>query len=186
MREEITMQHNTSSVKRLAGVQYKTFSARRRVLLYALSLVCIALGFGLIYPSTFTVRIVLLAFGCILLVNVGASAAIKADKTLQAIERQGGVFPCTRMTFYDSTVKIAELDGKPHTLKYSDILYLAEDSQYYYLFITNEAAYMVPKEQLRDEEVFRKTVESKSGKKFSRPGGLFSLCLSDIKGFIRK
>ena len=90
------------------------------------------------------------------------------------------------MTFYDSTVKIAELDGKPHTLKYSDILYLAEDSQYYYLFITNEAAYMVPKEQLRDEEVFRKTVESKSGKKFSRPGGLFSLCLSDIKGFIRK
>lgn len=186
MREEITMQHDTASVRRLASIQYKTFSARRRFLLYALSLVCIALGFGLIYPFAFTLRIVLLAFGCILLVNVGASAAIKADRTLQAIERQGGVFPCTRMTFYDASVKIAELDGKPHTLKYSDILCLAEDGQYYYLFITNEAAYMVPKEQIHDEEVFRKTMESKTGKKFSRSGGLFSLRLRDITASFKR
>ena len=136
MREEIVMQHDPATVKRLAGIQYKTFSAVRRAVLYAVSLICIALGFGLIYSFDSVFRIVLLASGCILLVNIGTSAGIKADKTLRAIEQQGGVFPRTRMVFHDSSVKITEEESKPHTLKYKDILRLAEDGAYFYLFIT--------------------------------------------------
>lgn len=186
MREEIVMQHDTATVKRLAAIQYKTFSAKKRLILYALSLICIALGFGLIYRFDSVIRLVVLAFGCILLVNVGASASVKADKTLRAIEAQGGAFPCTQMIFFDSSVKIKEQDSKPHTLKYNDILRLAEDRLYYYLFITTDAAYMVPRCQLRDEALFRKTLESRTGMRFSRPGSLLSLSLRDIKASFKR
>ena len=90
------------------------------------------------------------------------------------------------MIFFDSSVKIKEQDSKPHTLKYNDILRLAEDRLYYYLFITTDAAYMVPRCQLRDEALFRKTLESRTGMRFSRPGSLLSLSLRDIKASFKR
>lgn len=186
MREEIRMQHDPATVKRLAGVQFKTFSAVWRFLLFALSLFLILLGFGLIHDFGVPARYFFLALGCILLVNVDASASIKADKTLQAIRQQGGVFPCTKMVFSDSSVRITEEGGKSHTLKYADILRLAEDGQYFYLFITTEAAYMVPKDQLKDADAFREQLTFKSKKNFIRHSGFFSLRLRDITQAFKK
>lgn len=176
------MQHDTATVKRLSAVQFRTFSAARRFVLYALSLVLILFGFGLIYDLGSPWRYIPLAFGCILFVNVGTFAGLKADRTLHAIRQQGGQFPCTKMVFGDSSIRITEEGSKSHSMKYTDILRLAEDREYYYLFVTTEAAYMVPKEQIRDNPAFRTHLEQKSKKQFSRPFGLLSVRLRDIAG----
>lgn len=182
MKEEIIMQHDTASVKRLSVVQFNTFSAGRRYALYALALLLILFGFGLIYDFGTPARYFFLAPGCILLVNVGASAGLKADKTLAAIRRQGGRFPCTKMLFGDSSIRITEEDSKSRTMKYGDILRLAEDREYYYLFVSTEAAYMVPKNQLHDSDAFRKHLMRKTNMDVSHQTGLLSLRLRDLTG----
>ena len=180
MSEEIYMQHNMTTIKRLADVQYNVFSGWARNLYYLLSLLGILLGFGLIYDFGKPTRYLFLAAGCILFANIGASASIKADQTLQAIQRQGGKFPLTKMSFSSSGVRVKEEGGQVEAIKYSDFLRLAEDSKYYYLFITKEAAYMVPKEQIKDDPAFRSLLKKGSGKKIVRSTGLFSLRLRDI------
>ena len=180
MAEEIYMQHSQATVKRLSGVQYNVFSGSARNLYYLLSLLGILLGFGLIYDFGSPVRYLFLAAGCILFANIGTSASIKANRTLQAIERQGGKFPLTKMSFGSSGVRVKEEDGQAETIKYRDFLRLAEDSKYYYLFITREAAYMVPKEQIKDDAAFRSLLKKGSGKNIIRSTGLFSLRLRDL------
>ena len=182
MREEILMQHDRASVRRLASMQYKTFSGRQRLLWSALALILIALGFGLIVDLGTPWRYIPLALGCLLFVNVGASAELKADRTLRAIQQQGGEFPRTKMVFSERSVLVTEHGGSAHTLPYTRFVRLAEDAEYCYLFITNEAAYMVPLAQIRSRERLRSALEKGSGQRFVRPAGLFSLRLRDLFG----
>ena len=180
MREEILMQHDESTVRRLSRIQYATFSAGERILLLSVSSVLILLGFGLLYDFGKPLRYVFLAFGCVLIVNTGVLADLKADKTLSAIRKQGGEYPCTKMVFTDTSIQITEKGSGSHTLNYSDLYHLAEDKEFCYLFLTREAAYMVPKEQIVDLPLFMDILEKNTGKTFMRPRNLFTTRLKDI------
>ncbi|MCI8399443.1 MAG: hypothetical protein HFF90_08620 [Oscillibacter sp.] len=48
-RVQITMEHTEKSVRRLAKVQYDTFSARAKLFWYGLCLLCILAGLGLLF-----------------------------------------------------------------------------------------------------------------------------------------
>ncbi len=180
MKETIKMQHDRSTVKRLATAQYRTFSGVSRFIWYGISAVMILLGFGLLYDFGTPYRYLFLAAGGILLGNTGVSAQMKADKTLRAIEQQGGHFPCTLMTFRDSDILVQEKEGKSRTITYQSFQRLSEDSAYYYLFITNEAAYMVPKDQIRNPSEFRSRLQSASGRRIEQTGGILSVRLRDL------
>ena len=186
MREEILMQHNESTVRQLSRIQYATFSAGERILLLLISLLLILLGFGLLYDFGKPFRYVLLALGCILIVNTGVLSDLKADKTLSAIKKQGGEYPCTKMIFTDSSIQITEKGSKSHQLNYADIYHLVEDKEFCYLFLTREAAYMVPKEQIVNLPAFMDFLEKTTGKTFTRPRNLFTTRLKDILVYFKK
>ncbi len=180
MKETILMQHDRSTVKRLATVQFRTFSGLTRFIWYGISIILILLGFGLLYDFGIPFRYLFLAAGCIIFGNVGVSAQFRAEKTLRAIEQQGGQFPRTKMLFRDSDIFVLEDGGTGRSVSYNSILRLSEDNLYYYLFITNEAAYMVPKNQLRNPPEFRHTLERTCGKRVQNTGGFFTIRLKDL------
>ena len=180
-RVRITMEHTEESVRRLAKVQYDTFSFSVKLLWYAVCLLAILVGFGLIVDLGKPLRYIPLAFGCMGIVNIGASGRLRAGKTLEAVRRQGG-FPCTAMTFTEREIQIVERTGGENTLEYGGLFRLVEDGEYLYLFINQNAAYMVPKEQLEDEESFRRFLEEKSGRSFQRPASLLNFRLSTLRG----
>ncbi len=186
MQEEITMQHNVSTVKQLAKMQYNTFSARSRFLEIVIALVLIALGFGLIFNIGKPTRYFFLAAGCIMIANIGASSELKAEKTLTAIRKQGDEFPCTKMQFKEKEIQITEKNCSPHFLPYAKIIYLTEDKDYYYLFITSEAAYMVPKDQIKDDKSFRTNLEARTKRAIQKPIGVFSFRLGDLLSLMGK
>ena len=186
MREEILMQHDESTVRRLSKMQAATFSTGQRILLLSVSSALILLGFGLIYDFGRPFRYVLLAFGCILIVNIGVLSDLKAEKTLSAIQKQGGEYPCTKMIFTEHSIQVTEKGSKPHTVKYADLYHLAEDKEFCYLFLTREAAYMVPKGQINNLPVFMVFLEKTTGKSFTKPRNLLAFRLKDLLASFRK
>ncbi len=186
MQEEITMQHNVSTVKQLAKMQYNSFSARSRFLGIAIAIFLMALGFGLIFNIGKPIRYFFLAAGCILIANIGVSAEFRAEKTLTAIRKQGDEFPCTNMLFKEKEIQITEKDCSPHFLPYSGIIRLTEDKDYYYLFISSEAAYMVPKDQIKDDINFRINLETRTKRTIQKPVSVLSFRLGDLLSLLGK
>lgn len=176
----VTMQHSEQTVHRLAGVQYNTFSGFAKLFWYLLCILGILSGFGLIADPGEPWRYVILAFSCVVIVNVGATGRFRASKTLRAIKAQGGVFPRTDMTFAESAVHIREEDGSSSDLSYDRIIRLVEDPQYLYLFITREAAYMVPLEQVPDKKSFMGFLEKQVGLAFQPPLELMNINLKTL------
>ena len=164
----VTMQHNEQTVHRLAGVQYNTFSGFAKLFWYLLCILGILSGFGLIVNPGEPWRYVILAFSCVVIVNVGA------------IKAQGGVFPRTDMTFAESAIHIREEDGSSSDLSYDRIIRLVEDPQYLYLFITREAAYMVPLDQIPDKKSFMGFLEKQVGLAFQPPLELMNINLKTL------
>ena len=119
-RVQITMKHTEESIKRLAKVQYDTFSVHTKVIWYGICLICILMGFGLIIDIGTPWRYIPLAFGCVAFANIGASSKARASNTLDAVRRQGG-FPCTTMTFLNNKIRISEQTGGSADLEYNSL-----------------------------------------------------------------
>ena len=184
-RVQITMKHTEESIKRLAKVQYDTFSVHTKVIWYGICLICILMGFGLIVDIGTPWRYIPLAFGCVAFANIGASSKARASNTLDAVRRQGG-FPCTTMTFLNNKIRISEKTGGSADLEYNSLFRLVEDQEYLYLFTTRTAAYMVPKEQVHDMEGFKAFLEKKSGQAFHQPVNLLKCNLSALRSMRKK
>lgn len=181
-RIQITMQHSEDTVRRLAKVQYNTFSAFGKIFWYAVCILCIATGVGLIGSFNDTVNLLLVAFGAIVIVNIGASGKLRADKTIAAVKASGSKYPRTTLAFESSGIQVTEHTDKSAntTLTYSSIIRLTEDDAYWYLFINKVAAYMLPKDSIQspdEREKFVAMLEKKTGLTMSEPFNLMQLRL---------
>lgn len=184
----ITMEHSEESIRRLSRVQYDTFSALTKVMWYLTCAVSLALGVGLIGQLDETPRLLLAAFGAIALMNIGASAKARADKVIAAV-KQKGEFPRTTLTFKDDEIGIEERSGKTGSMKYGSILRLIKDDEYWYLFISRTAAYMLPITGLNGQVSparFEALLQKKTGLEFGRPFSLLRVNLPDILAGLRR
>lgn len=184
----ITMEHTEETVRRLSRVQYDTFSARTKVMWYIVCLVCLALGMGVVGRLGQGPRLALIAFGAIALMNVGASAKARAGRILASV-RQKGVFPRTTLTFKADEIGIQERSGLTDSLPYSGILRLIRDDEYWYLFISRTAAYMLPMAGLGGQispARFEALLQQKTGLEFARPFNLLRVNLADILAGLRR
>ncbi len=184
----ITMEHSEESIRRLSKVQYDTFSVLTKVMWYLTCAVSLALGVGLIGQLDETPRLLLAAFGAIALMNIGASAKARADKVIAAV-KQKGEFPRTTLTFKDDEIGIEERSGKTGSMKYGSILRLIRDDEYWYLFISRTAAYMLPITGLNGQVSparFEALLQKKTGLEFSRPFSLLRVNLPDLVAGLRR
>lgn len=184
----ITMEHTEETVRRLAKVQYDTFSAVTKIAWYLTCIVCLMLGTGLIGELGNTSKILLTAFGAIAIMNVGASGRARADRVLAAI-RQKGQFPRTTLTFREGHIDIEERSDGTGKMAYSSILRLIKDDEYWYLFISRTAAYMLPMTGLNGRMSparFEELLQKKTGLTFARPFNILRVNLPDLVAGLRR
>ncbi len=176
---KITMRHDKSTIERLGKIQYDTFSVKTKYFLYAFCLLCLLLGTGFIVQMEGAIQILLLAIGGIGIVNIGASGKYYANENIKIIEKNGGRYPCTTITFTDNDMKITE-SGVAHNssnLSYGKIIRLVEDKDYLYLFVNKMAAYMLPLSEItgnQEPDTFKSFIEQKTGLRFSPPFSLMT------------
>lgn len=185
------MQHDEQTIRRLAKIQYDTFSAKRKLIWYGICILCILAG--ILGNLSDTARILLIGFGGIVIVNIGITGKFKADDTLQAIKTHGGTFPCTTLTFQENGITVQEsgIDHCTSKLRYDSIVRLIEDDAYFYLFISNTAAYMLPKnapsiKEQSQQEAWRTDLCRKTGLSFSRPFRLLRFNLKELLSCFHK
>ncbi len=178
---KITMQHSEATVRRLAKVQYNTFCGHIKIGWYLICGLCILIGLNILGGFPEVVRYLLLAFGSIAIVNIGTSGHMRADKTLAAV-KAWGEFPRTVLSFRDEEVRVTDyIQGEDtRTVPYGSFIRLVADGEYFYLFVSPDAAYMLPLSQMKDPEKFRRFLEEKTGREFRPPLSIFSFRLSSV------
>ena len=180
--ETITMTHSKETIRRLSKVQYKSFSGIDRVLWYILSLMLIASGFGLIFSFRPPITYISLAMGCLVFTNVGITAKLNANQVIDQIEKSGGRYPSTTVAFYEKDMQITEhtLGKQVRYLKYAYIRKLVEDEAYLYLFVSDKAAYMLPKSEIKDLKTLKQQLEASTALRFVPPSQLLTYSLADM------
>lgn len=183
----LTMQHSAKSVAQLSKTQYSTFHAKAKVFWYVFFFACLLAGVGVFGTLDTVPQILCLAVGGIGIMNVGASARVRTDKTLKLIAAHGNQFPATDITVSAKKVTILEQGAdKPKRLDKKDVVRLAEDEQYWYVFISQESAYMLPKDQVEDLDGFVTLLEKATGQSVQAPFQLRNLTLGWIWGQLKK
>ena len=179
---KVTMQHTEETIRRLARVQYDTFCLAQKLLVFLFGAGLVWLGVTNRFDST--TSLVMIAMGCWTITGINASPNRNAKKM---IEYAKGNLPKSEYTFQKESVLIYG-DGQQTKLAYKDIYSLVQDEAYFYLFISKYSAYMVPLAELKEEQVqeLKQMLEGKCGRRFERPGSLWSLSLKTLSRSFRK
>ena len=163
----VTMKHTEKTLESLAHMQYDLFCMRNRVMRSVLSLVLMVVG---IVNFSQWWGILIVAYGCYLTTSTYASANHTAHKLAKAIRDAGMALPESRYQFGDSAMEVISLpdgksDGEP--LAYGAVARLGEDREAFYIFRDAYGGYMIPKQELGDqEEAFRQFMEEKTKQSF--------------------
>lgn len=179
----VTMKHSEESFTDLAHAQYDLFCRRNYVVRMLLSAVFIFIGAVKIDKWY---SILLIAYGGYLMTSKYSSANHTARKLTKHLSEAGLPFPESEYHFYKERMEVISLPDREQLtpLYYANIVKLASDLRYFYLFRNESGGYMIPKDQLGEEpNLFRDFIEKKTGKTFiSRRGSAFS----KLGGSIRK
>lgn len=183
----IHMTHTEATIRRLSKVQYNTFHRTAKAFWYTVFFCCILFGTGQLVELDTAPQILLIAIGGVGITNVGASARAKADRLLRIIQANGNQFPESEMTISPKGITVLEKGGDtPTTVKKSDVYRLVDDPQYVYIFITREAAYMLPKDQISDYKAFGETLKQATDRSIQPPFQLQAAVLGWLLGRFEK
>jgi len=169
---EVTTRHSAETFKKLARMQYTLFCRRNFVVRSVIALGCAVAG---AFNMNTVWGVLLLIYGAYLFSSKYAQADHTARKLSSAIEAAGDDYPASRFTFGEKEIRIVSLSGEKSesSLKYSEILRIGEDREYFYLFPTQYGGYMLPKSALGDKaEDFAEFMEKKTGKYIRTPSPL--------------
>ncbi len=171
-----SMQHTKQTIQRLARVQYCTYCQGARLTALVFSIVMLFLGVAGGFSQT--TSLVLVFIGCWAFTGMNVPADRNAKKM---IEMAKGDFPASQYRFEEKAVRITG-DGQESMLPYGDIYSLICDGPYLYLFLNQNAAYMVDLMKLeeKEQEQLKALLCEKTGLKMERPGSLMSLNLATL------
>ena len=175
------IQHDEKTITRLAKVQYNAFQLGKKAI-FVLS------GVAMIFMAVFMeldIRFAgTLAFiGCMLWYFSDFPARVTAVRMNQAI---GKKYPKVEYYFFEKEASIT--DGKEwFHMPYHIVQRFFEDKEYWYLFLTTNISYMIPKETLKkgDASKFTTFIENRTGLKAEKPVAVMNLSLKTIITRIR-
>lgn len=133
------MQHTEASIYRLSAVQFNIFGMAHKIMRVATAVVLLWLGVSM--HSSIAVATICLMVGSWMLVSLNQIPKHKAKRLIDAAE---GKFPQSVFTFKDNFIQLKSSD-MTRSIYYDQIVCLAEDKDYFYLFISRIAAYMIDK-----------------------------------------
>ena len=153
---KVTMRHTEKTLEKLSHMQYDLFSGGNQMARTVISLA--ALITGVLNFSEWW-GCLLLIYGSYMSSSKSASANHGVHKMVKQIKAAGLELPSSRYEFEHKEMQVYTLPegtrlGQP--LKYADVLRMAEDEEYFYLFRDERGGYMIPKKELGKEvESFR-------------------------------
>lgn len=169
---EATTRHSAETFRKLARMQYTLFCRRNFVVRSVIALGCAVVG---AFNMNTVWGVLLLIYGAYLFSSKYAQADHTARKLSCAIEEAGDSYPASRFQFGEDRIRIVSQDEEKSesSLKYSEILKIGEDREYFYLFPTQYGGYMIGKSALGDRaEDFADFIEKKTGKYVRTPSPL--------------
>ena len=164
------IKHSEDTIKAMAKAQYDCFRSKSYYFAFAFSIVLLALSvFVTAIPQS--VKTIMIAIGCFTVVGLGSPPRQLAK---QVIRNLNGKFPVMEYRFGEKSVQLTGADTG--VLEYKEILQLAQDNKYLYIFIQNRSAYMLERSSAKpDEEGLKKLVEEKTGLSWTHPGTIKKL-----------
>ena len=168
------MEHNKDTITLLSVTQYNCFQFKSKLIRVALSIILIA--YGLYADQSMITPIICLILGCLLIANVNLRPRVRASKI---IEQMQGHFP--RSDYRFTTTGFT--DGKGgQEVSYGKLIRLVEDRSYFYLYVSEESAYMVDKSTVSGGSVenFKDYLCAKTSLKWTRPTSLLNFSLRTL------
>lgn len=168
--------HSKDTITLLARTQYLTFSGGKRLAMFVMCLVFIALalfgGFGQ------GVTILFLALGCLPFTAINQPAKQRAEAVL---EQMKGSFPTIEYSFEDDGMHVRNGE-RSEVVEYQNIIRLVLDESYAYLFIRNRSGYMVALGSVepRDSAAFERDIAERVGLKWTRNKSLLGISVRNL------
>ena len=170
--------HTADTILRMFRTREDTFHFGQKVLM---SLGGVALAVLGVWNFSSIAGIVMTMVGCWLLTSLNFQAKNSADNIKKAL---GGQYPTNRYEFYDDHFVL--LAQNQDVVGYQKLMRLVEDDGYCYLFINEQACYMLEKASLGEErEAFRAFMEKKTGMRWTKPYKLSTFNLRTIRAMMQ-
>ncbi|MBQ9594267.1 MAG: YcxB family protein [Synergistaceae bacterium] len=173
--------HNEKTINKLYRTQYYTFGKTRIVLRFAaglaLIIICVASNLPL------WVKGLLLLSGAWLVSSPDFPAQVMADKVLTSRKSS---LPVMSYEFHGEFMKLTG-EGSMN-IDYQRFRVLIEDSEYFYMFISQDSACMIDKGTLtpNEPEKFAAFVMGKTGLTFRREKSLLAMNLQDLRNIFHE
>jgi hypothetical protein len=169
------IQHTETTIQRLYRTNYYTYDTKRMLARMLLGAVLVVVPFLVSIPQV--LRVVMLLFGCWLLVSKDFPPSVQADRALEARKNS---LPLNICHFFESDV-LLEGEGSMH-IPYQRFQRLVEDEAYLYLFLGRKSMCMVEKATVSggQAEELKDFVAKKTGLRWERNRSLLSMNLSEL------
>lgn len=156
-------------IKRTSVMRYDVFHLNQKLVLYAVSALCVVAGLFLIPDKGFAVCMI--ALGCVMITSGNMKPNSMAK---QALKELNGKFPTLNYFFAETGYKFTgAMDAESC---YGDVKRLVEDDKYFYIFLASEAAHVIEKDAPKNTDgeplapdVFKAWLAEKTGLPWTRP-----------------
>ena len=180
------IEHNRKTITRLFRTRYYSYGKTRIVLRFCVGLaMIITAAAASIYMWA---KGILLLLGAWLVSTPDFPAQVQADKVL---EMRKNNLPRLSYEFSSSDIKLSG-EGTNINIPYSKITRLIHDTEYCYLFISNNEACMLDKRTVTSHinpenlSEFMSFIENRTGLKWYREKSWIALNLEDLKQIFRR
>ena len=162
--------YDSKNTIRLSKTLQNTFHFWQKVLLMAFSVVVAAAGLAV--GANTPEGLLMLALGCIMLMNTDMSARARARHTLSQLR---GYIPRMEYTFGETSFR-GMTDREDNTFSYSTIIRLVDDKKFLYLFQNQESAFMVDKATVEPKgcRELKEHIAKQVGLQWTYPGNLLN------------
>ncbi len=177
IRYRASIKHTEKTIEALYKMQRSAYEKPRILIRIGAGLVFIAIAAMTSMPMW--AKAILLLIGAWLVVSRDFPAQVRADKVVQA---RKGVLPNMKYAFYGDRLKLSG-EGSME-ISYSKLARLAEDDDYYYLFVSRDSVCMLAKAELEatdsEAESFRSFMEEQTGMQWRKEKSILNLNLADL------
>lgn len=186
--------HRTNGGGTMAGYQYsgkidhteKTITALYRAQYHAYEkpqmLLWMGIGFVMVLIAALTniplwAKGILLLVGAWLIISMDFPSQIRADRALEA---RNGSLPSMQYEFHKDRIRVSG-EGSM-SIPYKKIVRLAEDKEYFYLFMGKDSICMVDRSSIKHKSAdkFKQFMTNKTGLDWQNEKSLLALNLADV------
>ena len=175
------IKYEEATVKEMDKVLQNTFHFGRKVLLFALSMLC--LGFGVRLTLNNTWGLVLIILGCFI-APYGTFYTLPGSKALASMDMLKGKSFYMAYDFQNHEVLCrVKSSSEPTRYAYRSFYRLIDAGDYVYLCVNQEQACMVDTRTLQpnDREAFLAFVAKKAELEWTKPNGWLNLSIRSIR-----